>query len=72
MKVNPDRVELLQVLRELSEIYPEWRLGQTLANLAMSAGRTDSGGVWDLEDGEALAAARQMLKRHREQLTSTH
>ena len=27
----------------------------------MAAGRLDAGGVWDLEDEEALAAARRLL-----------
>jgi hypothetical protein len=70
MRINPERAALLQVLSELSELYPEWRLGQTLANLAMSAGRTNAGGVWDLEDSEAIAAARRLLERHRQQVTS--
>ena len=55
------RVDLLTALAELSRCRPEWRLGQTLANLAMTAGRLDAGGVWDLEDEEALAAARVLI-----------
>ena len=58
---NQTRTELLNVLNELGRARPEWRLGQTLANIAMSAGRMDAGGVWDLEDDEALAAARTLL-----------
>ncbi|HYT90595.1 MAG TPA: hypothetical protein VEL76_17945, partial [Gemmataceae bacterium] len=45
-------------------IRPKWRLGQTMANLAMTAGRLDSGGVWDLEDVEALAAANTLIEQH--------
>ena len=61
--MTPDstRSELLQALAELSRLRPRWRLGQTLANVAMTAGRIDSGGVWDLEDGEALAATRELV-----------
>ena len=55
------RVELLAALAELGRAHPNWRLGQTLSNLAMAAGRLDAGGVWDLEDDEALAAARRLL-----------
>ena len=55
------RAELLEALAELGREHPNWRLGQTLSNLAMAAGRLDAGGVWDLEDGEALAAARRLL-----------
>jgi hypothetical protein len=66
------RNELLSALAELSRIRPEWRLGQTLANLATTAGRLDAGGVWDLEDDEALAAARQLIKQHTTKLAITH
>lgn len=59
------RIELLAALTRLSLIRPEWRLGQTLANLAMTAGRLEANGVWDLEDAEALAAAQELL-RHAE------
>ena len=58
------REDLLSALEELGRIRPEWRLGQTLANLAMTAGRLDAGGVWDLEDEEALVAARELIGRH--------
>ncbi len=58
------RAELLAALDELSRARPEWRLGQALANVAMTAGRTDAGGVWDLEDEEALAAVRMLLSQY--------
>ncbi len=60
------RLELLAALSELSPIRPEWRLGQTVANLAMTAGRLDAGDVWDLEDDEALSAARALLAQYSE------
>ena len=49
--------ELPVAIGKLRQIRPEWRLGQTFANLAVTAGRLDAGGAWDLEDEEALAAA---------------
>jgi hypothetical protein len=55
------RAELLAALVELSRARPDWRLGQTLANLAMTAGRLDASGVWDPEDTEALTAAEELL-----------
>ena len=58
------RLELLAALFQLSLIRPEWRLGQTLANVATTAGRLD--GVWDLEDEEALSAAKTLLEQHAE------
>ena len=60
------RAELLAALSQLSQLRPEWRLGQTLANLAMTAGRLDPGGVWDLEDDEALAAAKTLIAQYSE------
>ena len=58
------RLELLTALSLLSRIRPEWRLGQTVANLAMTAGRLDAGGVWDLEDEEALSAAKTLIEQY--------
>jgi hypothetical protein len=58
------RNDLLAALGQLSLLRPEWRLGQMLANLAMTAGRMDPGGVWDLEDEEALAAAKTLIEQH--------
>lgn len=60
------RPELLAALAELGRLRPEWRLGQTMANLAMTAGRMDPGGVWDLEDAEALAAAKSLIEQSTE------
>ncbi len=61
MTTEETRGELLEALAELGQVHPDWRLGQMLSNLAMAAGRLDSGAVWDLEDDEALAAARRLL-----------
>lgn len=58
------RLDLLAALEEVSRIRPDWRLGQTFANLAMTAGRFDAGAVWDLEDEEALDAAKTLLDQH--------
>lgn len=60
------RLELIAALIQISSIYPEWRMGQTMANLAATAGRLDAGGVWDLEDEEAIAAAHELLKQYAE------
>jgi hypothetical protein len=58
------RAELLAALAELGCARPEWRLGQTLANVAMTAGRMEAGAVWDLEDDEALAAVQVLLSQY--------
>ncbi len=56
-------MDLLSALAQLGRLRPEWRLGQTVANLAMAAGRMDPGGVWDLDDAEALEAAKVLLEQ---------
>lgn len=64
---DPVRLELLAALSSLSRLRPDWRLGQTLANLAMTAGRLDASGVWDIEDADALAAARTLISQYSEE-----
>ena len=66
MKATEIRLELLAALSHLTRLRPEWRLGQTLSNLTMTAGRLDPGGVWDLEDEEALAAAITLIDQYSE------
>jgi hypothetical protein len=66
MTAEETRTELLRALAELGHAHPNWRLGQMMSNLAMAAGRLDAGGVWDLEDDEALEAARRLLSRRLE------
>lgn len=71
MTSEETRAELLTALADLGRLHPQWRLGQTLSNLAMAAGRLDAGGVWDLEDDEALRAARRLLARDSRQPATT-
>jgi hypothetical protein len=51
----------VQVLAELSELCPEMRMGQLIANLAALAKGPAAEAVWDVEDDELLAAARKQL-----------
>ena len=60
------REELLQGLRELSELFPEWRFGQLVANVATAARGPQVEAIWDSEDEELLAAARRLVERNRE------
>ena len=39
--------ELVEVLYEIRSLFPDWRLGQLVANLAVAAGR--DGEIWDVE-----------------------
>jgi len=56
------RQELLSVLTELSVACPEMRFGQLIANLSTLARGLSAEGLWDVEDEELLAAARQQLE----------
>jgi hypothetical protein len=56
------RSELLQVLTELSELCPEVRMGQLIANLATMARGATVEAIWDSEDEELLAAAQRHVE----------
>jgi hypothetical protein len=64
------RDELLKVLGELSEVCPEMRLGQWIANLATLARGAAVEAIWDVEDEELLAAARRQLETLRARASS--
>jgi hypothetical protein len=58
MNIQP-RVDLLEVIGELSRRYPDWRFGQLIANVAGWADRD----VWDVEDEQLLRAAQLHLQQ---------
>ncbi len=53
-----DHSELSDALAELRRRYPEWRVGQLIANVAGWADQN----VWDVEDEQLLAAAEEHLQ----------
>jgi hypothetical protein len=57
--------ELTAAIAELRGLFPDWRMGQLVANLVMAAGGTDGGAIWDIEDDRLLAAARRLIERNR-------
>ena len=59
-----DQAELLDVLATLRAHYPEWRLGQTISNVAGWADQD----VWNIDDDRFLAAAKDHLRA----LTANH
>ena len=63
--MDPVRGEVLQVLGELSEVVPEVRFGQLLANLSYLARGFTSEAIGEMEDEELLAAARRHLEQWR-------
>jgi hypothetical protein len=58
--------ELTEALGELRTLFPEWRLGQLIANLLVAAGHADGGAIWDVEDQQLLAAARRLMANNRD------
>ena len=60
--IDPVRSEVLQVLTELSEVVPEVRLGQLMANLSYLARGMTQEAIGEMEDEELLAVAREHLE----------
>ena len=58
---QPTRTEILTRLAELSELLPDMRFGQLIANLANLALGPAQESVWDVEDADLLAAIRQQI-----------
>jgi len=62
--------ELVQALAKLRLLFPEWRFGQLMANLSTAAGAMDANAVWDLEDGQLLAAAYRLIENNEARLSA--
>lgn len=58
---NTTRRELLDQLDRLSELAPDMRLGQLIANLATMVDGPWDETLWNLEDEKLLAAANQFV-----------
>ena len=56
---NQVRAKLIESIAELQQQYPEWRLGQLIANVAGWADKD----VWNVEDEQLLQAARLHLEQ---------
>jgi len=63
--MKSSREELLAALAELGTLFPEWRFGQFVANVATSARGPNAKTIWDSEDEELLAAANRLIERNR-------
>jgi hypothetical protein len=57
--INPVRQEILRELERLSELAPDVRFGQLVANLTFLAAGPWEEALWDLEDDQLLGAIRQ-------------
>jgi hypothetical protein len=60
------RGDLLRLLAELSDLDPDLRLGQLVANLATLANGARVEAIWDSEDEELVAAAQRLVEHYRQ------
>jgi len=58
---NPVRKEVLRLLEQVSELAPEVRFGQLIANLSYLAVGPTNEAIWDMEDEQLVEALRQHL-----------
>ena len=63
--------ELIEAMSELRVLFPDWRMGQLVANLVTAAGGTDVAAIWEIEDEQLLIAARRLIQRNRGGRTTT-
>jgi hypothetical protein len=66
----PAADKLLEALAELRSLFPDWRMGQLVANLATATGGSDAGAIWDVEDEDLLVAAQRLIERNRGRTTT--
>jgi hypothetical protein len=59
--LTAERQEILKLLERLSELTPDLRLGQLIANLSYLAVGPTTEAVWDMEDEQLLPAIRQQI-----------
>ena len=53
--------ELIEVLSAMRKRYPEWRIGQLVANVALWARGAAVESIWDMTDDEFIEAAKHHL-----------
>jgi hypothetical protein len=59
--MTTERQEILEIWAELSELYPEVRMGQWLTSFASAARGSDVEAIYDAEDEDLLPIMRQFL-----------
>jgi hypothetical protein len=57
--------QLVEAISELRALFPDWRMGQLIANLVTAAGGMDAAAIWEMEDDKLLAAAHRLIERNR-------
>lgn len=59
--ISPVRKEVLDLLAQISEVAPDVRFGQLIANLSYLALGPTNEAIWDMEDEQLLEVVRQHL-----------
>jgi hypothetical protein len=64
---RPNDEELFATLQEMRALYPDWRFGQMICNLATWARGAEAKSVWDIEDRELVKTAKQHVSSRKAQ-----
>ena len=59
--ITAQRQEILRLLERLSELTPDVRFGQLIANLSYLAVGPTNEAIWDMEDEQLLAAVHKHI-----------
>lgn len=59
--IPQERREILRLLEQLSELAPDVRFGQLIANLSYLAVAPTNEAIWDMEDEQLLSAIRKQI-----------
>ena len=60
--ITAERQEILRLLQRLSELSPDVRFGQLIANLSYRAVALTSEAIWDMEDEQLLTTIRDQIE----------
>jgi hypothetical protein len=60
--MSNQRTEILRMLERLSELAPDMRFGQLIANLSYVAVGPTNEAIWDMEDDQLVNAIRQHIE----------
>ena len=63
--MTPERREVLEILAELSTMYPEMRMGQWMTAFASAARGSKVEAIYDVEDEELLPVMRSFLDKRK-------
>ena len=68
--ITAQRQDILRLLERLSQLAPDVRFGQLIANLSYLAVGPTNEAIWDMEDEQLVAAIRQQIANLSQRQTS--